>query len=171
MSLLLFLLVSVTMQAEDSDYGISVSGTSVTSDNASDVFKDGGSVSYNNETHILTLNNAMVNGPILVSENMALTVHLVGDNTIDGGYTDLETGNYAFESESSNATLTFTTDEENPGLLVMRSTKRDGEVPVYYNGFADNYPVFSNGRIRNFHLLVVRMLRLPIRTIKEHFRR
>ena len=147
MSLLLFLLVSVTMQAEDpTSYGISVGNVQITSENASNVFNDAiATVSFDAEANTLTLNDAMVNGPIRVSKNMALTVHLVGDNTIDGGYTDLETGELAFEvAEGFQATLTFTTDEENPGLLVMRSTKRDGEVPVYYNGFADNYPVFSN---------------------------
>ena len=147
MSLLLFLLVSVTMQAENpTSYGISVGNVQITSENASNVFNDAiATVSFDAEANTLTLNDAMVNGPIRVSKNMALTVHLVGDNTIDGGYTDLETGELAFEvAEGFQATLTFTTDEENPGLLVMRSTYRDGEVPVYYSGFAEDYPTFSN---------------------------
>lgn len=73
----------------DYDYGILVIGKAVKTSNASDVLGDGGSVSYDPDTHVLTLNNAtlesneaagVATGTYVFDD---LTINLVGDNTFN----------------------------------------------------------------------------------------
>lgn len=66
------------------DYGVSVGGTAITSENASSLFN--GTVSYDETTATLTLNGATLgvetDGHIETSH--ALTINLVGENTLNG---------------------------------------------------------------------------------------
>ena len=59
----------------------------------------------------LTLNKANITGSIIF--NAALTVHLVGDNTI----TKPENSSYAFDLGNTARDLNFSTDETKPGTL------------------------------------------------------
>lgn len=63
------------------NYNITVSGTQVTSDNASDVLGDG-TVSYDSETKTLTLNNANLKGGILISQENVVNISIQGNNKI-----------------------------------------------------------------------------------------
>ncbi len=63
------------------NYNITVSGTQVTSDNASDVLGDG-TVYYDDETKTLTLNNANLNGGILISQENVVNILIQGENKI-----------------------------------------------------------------------------------------
>ena len=64
-------------------YNITVCGTAVTSANAADVFGDG-TVSFNPETNILTLNNANIttSDSFIYSINRDLNIELIGNNDI-----------------------------------------------------------------------------------------
>ena len=69
-------------------YNVWICGTQVTSDNASDVLADGGTVTYDPATHTLILNGATLNqtredSAISVGQfDQALTIRLEGTNTI-----------------------------------------------------------------------------------------
>lgn len=63
------------------NYNIIVSGTQLTSDNASDVLGDG-TVSYDHETKTLTLDNADLKGGILISQENAVNISIQGENKI-----------------------------------------------------------------------------------------
>lgn len=86
LSLFTMLLVSVAMQAED--YGLTVGGVQVTSDNAANITGTNitaGTVSFSNGT--LTLTDATINGSIEKIANAAgdqLIINLVGTNTVNG---------------------------------------------------------------------------------------
>lgn len=128
-------------------YGIEVGGTSVTEMNVDDVLGDG-KVSYDVENKVLTLSGATINGRIFcdaLGEN-GLTVHLLGSNIINGGYQSEDfNGDYAFVIEGESVPLTFTTDEETPGQLLMKNTYRNEYgYAEYYNGF-DSNPNLENG--------------------------
>lgn len=120
-------------------YDLSVGGIEVTSLNADNVLNDANAtVKYNYETNTLTLNGATINGGILCGRDVAFTVHLLGNNVIDGQYDETNSsGDKAFFAETCPK-LIFTTDENAPGQLVMKNTLRDGGDPQYYGeGFAD----------------------------------
>ena len=125
--------------------GIRVGGVEVTTLNAANVLGDG-KVSYDAETSTLTLNKATINGCIYLygeSKN-SLTVHLVGENVIDGGYVSQdENGDWAFGTSVEEATLSITTDEANPGQLLLKNCYvNKWNNPEYYEGW---YPAFKNG--------------------------
>ena len=125
--------------------GIRVAGVEVTEQNSGNVLGDG-KVSYDAENNILTLNGATINGCIFNELNNSLTVHLVGENVIDGGYvSDDENGDWAFGTSVENAKLSITTDEENPGQLLIKNCyiNKWGN-PEYYDGW---YPSFKNGLV------------------------
>ena len=134
-------------------YDLTVGSVTVTSVNASDVLGDG-KVSFtpaqaaqgdNPATPAtLTLNGATISGRIFSGLEDGLTVHLLGNNVIDGGYVDANSnGEYAFVTEGDDLLpLTFTTDAEHPGQLLMKNTYRNGEYAQYYSGFSTD---FENG--------------------------
>lgn len=67
-----------------SSYSLWIKGTQVTDANASDVLRDGGSVKYQSENSILTLNNVNINvasSAIIVSD-MNLNIRLGGANNV-----------------------------------------------------------------------------------------
>ena len=125
--------------------GIRVAGVEVTEQNSANVLGDG-KVSYDEETSTLTLNKATINGCIYLygeSKN-SLTVHLVGENIIDGGYVSQdENGDWAFGTSVEKAKLSITTDETNPGQLLLRNCYiNKWNNAEYYDGW---YPALKNG--------------------------
>ena len=140
-------------------YGISVAGVEVTELNYTDVLGDG-KVSFvlpvqsletpaESTPATLTLNGATINGGIRCSLDGALTVHLVGQNVIDGGYVDANNnGERAFVGELQTTKLTITTDAENPGQLLLKRPY----VNQYNNAeyYSDNmYPSFKDGLVES----------------------
>ena len=108
--LLALLLLPVGVQAED--YGITIAGVQVTSDNASSITGaniTSGTVSFDASTNTLTLDNVTMSGNV-VSSLAALKVKLVGVSTFNIDNSD---GNrhYLFYSNNSSATLNFSADE------------------------------------------------------------
>ena len=130
--------------SEPTSYDLKVGDVTVTSANAGDVKGDNittGTVSFDAENNILTLNNATIKGRIFSGLQGGLTVHLLGSNVIDGEYEENNTdkpGEIAFVTEDENVSLTFTTNETTPGQLLMKNTHRNGEVSMYYQGFAES---------------------------------
>lgn len=98
-------------------YGITVAGTSVKSDNATDILGDG-KVSYNATTNTLTLNGATINyttgDAITSSTTNPLNVNILGTNSIScGDHKAFNTsGNLVFQTSGGVA----------PGQLTITST-------------------------------------------------
>lgn len=134
LGLFALLLMPVGMQAED--YGLTVANVSVTDDNADNVLgDDNATVSYNPETHTLTLNGAWIQAystEAILSSLDKLTVFLVGENCIYGGSSTFDK-----TSAVEEATITFTTDEESNGSLYIQNLEEylfgEGVTPVYSN--------------------------------------
>ena len=126
--MLMLLLTPVAMLAED--YGLTVAGVQVTSNNAtSGITGDNitGTVTFAAGSKTLTLNGATINGNIVSSLTGDLTVHLVGTNTINAGQ-----GAQAFMSTTSSS-LTFTAAEG--GLLRTNIPRTNGNA-VIASGFS-----------------------------------
>lgn len=69
------------------DYGLTVGGVVVTSENAESITGDNiqGSVSFDVQTSALTLNGATITGNIVITDLTSLTINVVGGNTINAG--------------------------------------------------------------------------------------
>lgn len=69
------------------DYGLTVGGVVVTSENAESITGDNiqGSVSFDVQTSALTLEGATITGNIVVNNLTSLTINVVGENTINAG--------------------------------------------------------------------------------------
>lgn len=76
------------------DYKITVAGTQVTSNNASDVLGDG-TVSYDHETKTLKLNGATLNGGIYIDQNSPICICVQGDNTITSSVYGITKSNFS----------------------------------------------------------------------------
>lgn len=127
-------------------YGVTVGDVAVTELNYSDVLGDG-KVSWDNTKHILTMNGATINGGIRCSIDGTLTVHLVGENVIDGGYENANrNGARAFEGESQTNSLVITTDTDHSGQLLLKGTfvNQWGNAEYYSNNM---YPSLNNGLV------------------------
>lgn len=127
-------------------YGVTVGDVAVTELNYSDVLGDG-KVSWDNTKHILTMNGATINGGIRCSIDGTLTVHLVGENVIDGGYENANrNGARAFEGDSQTNSLVITTDTDLPGQLLLKGTfvNQWGNAEYYSNKM---YPSLNNGLV------------------------
>lgn len=102
-------------------YGLTVAGVTVTSDNASNitsVYISGGTVSYDNGTHTLTLNGVNINGSVVVSSGFGdLVVKLVGNSVIQGTEQTSLTSGISTEGGSNGGKLTFEIDENTSGSL------------------------------------------------------
>ena len=112
--LLLFaLLLSLPSAAQAEDYGITIAGVQVTSDNASSITGaniTSGTVSFNPQTNILTLDNVTMSGNVVSSiEN--LNVKLVGVSTFNIDNSNGDSEYYLFQSTITTATLTFSADQ------------------------------------------------------------
>lgn len=107
----------ITITYERDVYGITVAGTSVKSDNATDILGDG-KVSYNATTNTLTLNGATINyttgDAITSSTTNPLNVNILGTNSIScGDHKAFNTsGNLVFQTSGGVA----------PGQLTITST-------------------------------------------------
>lgn len=86
------------------DYGLTVAGVAVTSDNAANVLSDQETptVVFNSSTNTLTLNNASFSGQIVWANETDLTVEFMGSSTID-----LDWGGPLFKTENTAAKLFF----------------------------------------------------------------
>jgi hypothetical protein len=117
-------------------YNLQVGDINVTSLNADNILNDANAtVKYNYETNTLTLNGATINGGIFCGRDVAFTVHLLGNNVIDGQYNEATSGDWTIFAETCPK-LIFTTDENAPGKLVMKNTKpNEGGYPQYYEGY------------------------------------
>ncbi len=131
-SLITMLLVSVGMQAED--YDLWVAGVQVTDENASNITGTNitGTVSFNNSTNTLTLNNATVNG-IVTSTIDNLKINLVGVSVFNVE-TNTSTDTYLFNYTGSNSNATLTYTAENLGATVQGIGTTNN-----YNLEPDNY--------------------------------
>lgn len=127
-------------------YGVTVGDVAVTELNYSDVLGDG-KVSWDNTKHILTMNGATINGGIRCSIDGTLTVHLVGENVIDGGYENANrNGARAFEGDSQTNSLVITTDTDLPGQLLLKGTfVNQWDNAEYYSN--NMYPSLNNGLV------------------------
>lgn len=123
---------------------LKVGSVIVTADNAADVLGNG-TVSFNTQTSTLTLNGATIEGSVFSALEDGLTVQLLGTNIIDGGYESEDMpGECAFVATGENVPLTFTTNDQNPGQLLMKNTARnEWDYAVYYSGFED-IPTYEN---------------------------
>ena len=121
------------------EYDLTVSGVQVTSANASNVLGDDETptIVFDAATNTLTLNEVDLtvgNEDIIVSGLDNLTIFLVGENLINSGYPA-----FAFSKSSAvdEATITFTTDRESNGTLIIGKLEQylfgDGVTPVYNN--------------------------------------
>jgi len=137
--------VAVTTSAT---LGIIVAGVSVTDQNKSNVLGDG-KVSFNSTTNTLTLNGATINGGIVCNIEGTLTVHLLKQNVIDGGYVSANNnGEVAFVGEPQTTNLKITTDANNPGqLLLKRPYINEWNNAEYYSDYM--YPSFKNGLVES----------------------
>lgn len=129
-------------------YGVWVGNTKVTSVNASNVLNDG-TVSYNPDTKTLTLTNAAITGAANraytsaitdacgIYSTHALTINLVGSNTVNGATTSAY-GNYGIFVSGK---LTFTSDSNGSIIVSGGVSTNNGNawVPgVYASGITVN---------------------------------
>ena len=148
------------------DYGLTVAGVSVTSENASaitgeNITSSAGSVSYNNSTQTLTLNNARFEGTVNWTNSSNLTIEILGDdNEIDAKHQPTFVGN------NSNAELTLTTGTTAGSLLItsiytseILSGWKNNSSIIYYDettssGDASNYSWWADGYSEQWRLRV-----------------
>lgn len=117
----LFWFVPMAVKVVDINLDISVGGTSVTELNANDVFDDG-TVVYDAENRILTLIDADINYSYhaIDVKGDALTIKIQGNSTITS-----DDGFVVFNDYLSDGTLTFITDESNPGTLTLKNNSEE----------------------------------------------
>ena len=130
--------ISYNLEVADVDVTNANATTGITGENIQ------GIVTYDAEENVLTLNGATINGRIFSGLESGLKVHLLGNNVINGGYVDENNdGDWAFVTEGENQQLTFTTDDDAPGQLLMKNTYRNEHgYAEYYSGFDAS---FENG--------------------------
>ena len=130
-------LLPATALAAGTDYGISVGGVAVTSDNAGNITGSGitGSVSYNPGNNTLTLNNASItvtSGGIdgILTEN-ALDIELIGENSITSGegYGISVHGNLCIFGASAD-TAKLTVNSALDGIFAYDHTPYDEELTI-----------------------------------------
>lgn len=87
------------------EYGLTVGGVVVTSENAESITGDNiqGSVSFDVQTSALTLNGATITGNIVITDLTSLTINVVGENTINAGASSALQSNVA----TTSCALTF----------------------------------------------------------------
>ena len=157
-----------TIQAPVTSYNITVAGTAVTSANASNVLGDNETPTViftpaNNTVSpatpaTLTLNGATLNGSIVLQSGLDdLTIHLLGDNKIQGAdYQNPLANGIKRENGATTGTLTFTTASGASGTLFFPyvTTPIEGfENIVYNNGLewgCDSY-IEDNKVCTNFY--------------------
>lgn len=144
--LLALLLMPLRTMAED--YGITVAGVEVTSENATNVTGENitaGTVSFDAQSETLTLNNVHANGQIIVTRSR-MTINLVGVSIFnvntDNGQTYLIKygGQINYGTNETYSTLTFKADEL--GAVIQGiGTTNDYKLDPVENYFDPQYDV------------------------------
>ena len=123
---------------------ITVAGVLVTSGNASNITGDNitGTVSYDAENKILTLNGAHISGNIQRTSAEDLTVNLVGSNeiTIASANDCVFVGNAATASPK----LTLTTDKSAPGSLKVNGLASRGSIASGWSSSSSTFVLSSD---------------------------
>ena len=131
-------------------YGIIVAGQEVTSLNKNAIAKNQGannSISYDEVNNVLTFNNIPYNcfdsSYPFIQTSMDLTINLVGTNEPDMGNVLIQRN----VGDNETHTLTFTTNESNPGMFIVRNGTFShlGFNVVYNNHLAKNASGYFNG--------------------------
>ena len=124
--------VTIYMSEEGDSYSVEI-----TEDNMNDVLGDG-TISFTPDGNILTLNNASFGGEAGALECSLpnLTIHLIGSSTL----TSYEGFIYMW-GQTAQPTLTFTTDDDDPGMLTFKGAYDEemlfsGITPTYLNGLS-----------------------------------
>ena len=137
--IILILLVSILPQsiwAEDGNYGLTIAGIPVTSENADDILGDGdggtGSVSFDQSTNTLTLTNVSLTSTddfstdFIVNGINTLTIIILGENAVRCSS--------FITSDTGGKTAIFTTNTNNCGTLSIESTANN-----WYNNHTIDY--------------------------------
>lgn len=132
--LMVGLLPTTVFAAEN--YNIIVSGTQLTSDNASDVLGDG-TVSYDHETKTLTLDNADLKGGILISQENAVNISIQGENKITSDNYGIAKNAYPTDSTTPGGLCV-----SGPGSLVV--TAQTNGIEAYRELVIDNVDLEIN---------------------------
>ena len=112
------------------EYGLTVGGVVVTSENAESITGDNiqGSVSFDVQTSALTLDGATITGNIVVNNLTSLTINVVGENTINAGAYSALQSNVA----TTSCALTFQRASDLDCSLALNSEN----VTVISTGFS-----------------------------------
>ena len=121
------------------NYDLWVSGTRVSSVNASNVLGDeNSSVSYDNATNTLTLNGAELNSQLISDANVSivtsleqLNINLIGENEA-----------YAIKATDENCAVTFKSAAENRGAARLNFWN---SASPYFIGFGENKVTYDDG--------------------------
>ena len=112
------------------EYGLTVGGVVVTSENAESITGDNiqGSVSFDVQTSALTLEGATITGNIVITDLTSLTINVVGENTINAGASSALQSNVA----TTACALTFQRGSDLDCSLALNSEN----VTVISTGFS-----------------------------------
>lgn len=155
--ILLLALLLMPLRTLAEDYGITVAGVEVTSENATNVKGEditAGTVSFDAQSETLTLNNVHANGQIIVTRS-SLTINLVGasifnvntDNNGNTTYLIKYEGEIIYGTSDPSSTLTFKADELG-AVLKGVGTTADNLYPVQHY-FAMQYDMSGAWSVTN----------------------
>lgn len=123
--------ITIFMSEEGDSYPVEI-----TENNKDDVLGDG-TIRFDPDNSILTLNNASFGSDVGALECSLpnLTIHLLGSSTL----TSAEGFIYMWGNQTAEPTLTFTTDDDDPGVLTFKGAYDEemlfsGITPTYLNG-------------------------------------
>ena len=150
-ALMLFTLLLLPTTAWGQDPVINIAGDTpdpttgvISSDNI-----NSGTVTFNSSNNTLTLDNATIAGTVILqSELENLTIHLVGENKIQGAGYGTELGNGIKIADGIKpGALTFTTDDTNPGKLFFPNvtTPIEGFTNIVYKNGLELGAHYDNG--------------------------
>ena len=161
------------------EYGLTVGGVVVTSENAESITGDNiqGSVLFDVQTSALTLEGATITGNIVITDLTSLTINVVGENTINAGASSALQSNVATTAcaltfqrgsdldcslalNSENVTVIstgFSTPEYQALALVVDGLDENydpGYYPqyglVYYDSNTQSYPDVTSATITSY---------------------
>ena len=146
--ILLLALLLMPLRTLAENYGITVAGVEVTSENATNVTGENitaGTVSFDAQSETLTLNNVHANGQIIVTRS-SMTINLVGASIFnvntDNGQTYLIKygGQINYGTNETYSTLTFKADELG-AVIHGIGTTNDYKLDPVENYFDPQYDV------------------------------
>lgn len=116
-------------------YNLWIAGTRVSTANATNVLnelngKEEPTVVYDAENHKLTLDGATINGGIRWSEESALTIKVIGANSIDNSDSD-NGGNCIYNNSDTRRLLTFERGDANNACSLSMVCRTGGFNPVF----------------------------------------